>query len=506
MSQEPKRLDALIVDVEDSTTLLKLYVGRLVKAPSRAMFYPPLVEHTAEIAEAVGSLDGSVPGADYLVRIGRALSGLAREFEASQGATLERILTMQVGIDLLEAQLDHMLQHHEGNAPEVAAGLARIEESLAGEAVAAPDAEPAAHEPTVEERYEEDPFDEFALSDEFLDELMSGVDAAFGAPPSAEEPGPPPSLEPEPAAAEAIRRLEPGEVVPGPVTLTEAEEAGLKDLFSQIATSYVGPITDFIAKLRVGPVTTGWVDLCEPAVASMVRASASMGYANLQAALERFGALLAEARKASRVVDGDDRARVLAAYQHLAELLPGAFPLVEADPNAESEAIILNSLLKQIKGVGRVTIGRLFSAGLVTLEAFYVAEADDLAAAAGIRPSLAATICDRFEIYREVSELALDRDIVLRRLESLVQDLRGAQFEYKKATLEEWYTHQPSRAKARARRARQQTMWKINVALAELGELKLLNALKDEIYDKRLDRLARFIAAERAASAGGAAV
>lgn len=492
MAHEPKRLDALIVDVEDSTTLLKLYVGRLVKAPTRAMFYPPLVEHSREIVVAVDALDETVDGREYLVRIARLLRELAERFNAMQTATHERILTTQEAIDLLEAQLDHMLQGESGPAPEVASSLERLERTVAEETaspVAAPQNDRA---PAIEDRFEEDPFDEFALSDELLDDLMTGLDAAFAA-----AGGDDPVVVEAPAAAEP-HRFEPEAVEPGPVTLTEAEQQGLMELFSQIATSYVGPIIDFIGKLRVGPVATSWVDLCEPAIQSMARASESMGYEPLHRELERFGRLLEETRRRSRVVDGDDRAQVLASYHRLAELLPQTFPVVDPDPNAESEAIILNSLLKQIKGVGRVTIGRLFSAGLVSLEAYYVAQPDDLAAAAGLRPSLAATICDRFKMYRDVSELASDRDIVVRRLETLVQDLRAAQFDYKKATLEEWYTHKPSRAKAKARRERQQTMWKINVALAELGELESLNALKDEIYDKRIDRLEQFVAAESA--------
>jgi hypothetical protein len=178
-----------------------------------------------------------------------------------------------------------------------------------------------------------------------------------------------------------------------------------------------------------------------------------------------------------------------------------AFPLVEPDSNAESESIILNSLLKQIKGVGRVTIGRLFSAGLVSLESFYLAEPGDLAAASGIKVALAERICERFRNYRSVAELASDRGHVVRRLEQLVDELRSAQFEFKKATLEEWYTHAPSRAKAKSRRTRQQTMWKINVALAELGELVLLRALKDEVYDKRLERLEAYMDARRRSGA-----
>jgi len=507
MPQEPKRLDALVVDVEDSTTLLKLYIGRLMKAPWRSTFYPPLVEHSREIAEAVASLGESQSGREHLGRIATVLSTIVGAFDESTPATVEQLLRLQEGVDLLESQLDHMLRLEDGSAPEVLGSLARLEASHGPDVAAA--AAPA-HGPSrtasAEVHFEEDPFDDFALTDEFLDELVDGLDAVLDA--SVGTPNPPPAGEvaaPMPNEPVTEPKLDPSSVEPGRVQLSPAEEASLKELFSHIASSYVGPITDFVAKLRVGPVTTVWVDLCLPAVTSMVRASASMGYANLETALSSFASLLEGIRSGSRVVDSDNRARVLAAYQELAELLPATFPIVVADASSESESIILNSLLKQIKGVGRVTIARLFAAGLVSLDSYDVANPDDLAAATGLRVSLAVSICERFRAYRASARLATDAGAAVRELDALVAELRSAQFDFKKATLEEWYTHAPSRVKARARRARQLCMWKINVAIAELGEVEFLNAIKDEIYDKRLEKLATFVADREAAAAGGSA-
>lgn len=503
MSQDAKRLDSLIVDVEDSTTLLKLYVGRLVKAPSRAMFYPPLLEHTTEISSSISLLEQATPGRGYLVRIATVLVTAASEINGAQSATTETVLVLQEAIDLLEAQLDHMLRLDDGPAREVDSALERLEAFVGKGAAEAPAVEPSAavrSDAALGEIFDEDPFDEFAMSDDFLDELVGGFDAAFDATRTGL-----PEREDEEAAVRAVPAFAADTIQPGNVELSAAEEHALKELFSHIAASYVGPITDFIGKLRVGPVSTTWVDLCHPAVVSMSRATESMGYGQLQSALDTFGDLLVEARQSSRVVDGDTRVQVLTAYQHLAALLPATFPDVAPDPNAESESIILNSLLKQIKGVGRVTIGRLFSAGLVSLGSYDMADPGDLAAAAGLKPALAARICDLFRQYREVSELAKDQDIVMRRLEGLVGELRAAQFEYKKATLEEWYTHEPSRAKARARRVRQQTMWKVNVALAELGEVRLLNVLKEEIYDKRIERLKTLLEGRASGASGGSA-
>ncbi len=504
MPQDSKRLDSLIVDVEDSTTLLKLYIGRLMKAPARATFYPPLLEHASEISSAVNGLVHSTPGRDFLVRIGAVLTAVAADINQSQSATSERVLVLQEAIDLLEAQLDHMLRMEEGPAKEVASALERLESTVATAEHPKESVPPAVSvlaDAALGEIFEEDPFDDFAMSDDFLDELVSGFDAALDA--SLAGPSSVGATEYQPPSGPAFVTEE---IEPGNVALSPAEEQALKELFAQIASSYVGPITDFVGKLRVGPVSTTWVDLCHPAVTSMARASESMGYGNVRHALDAFGNLLVEVRQSSRVVDGDARVQVLTAYQHLAELLPATFPDVAPDPNAESESIILNSLLKQIKGVGRVTISRLFSAGLVTLESYDMADPGDLAAAAGLKPALAARICELFRQYREVSELSSDQDLVMRRLADLVSDLRSAQFEYKKATLEEWYTHEPSRAKAKARRIRQQTMWKVNVALAELGEVKLLNALKDEIYDKRIERLKVLLDGRAAGATGGTGI
>lgn len=504
MSQDSKRLDSLIVDVEDSTTLLKLYVGRLVKAPGRAMFYGPLVEHSTEIATAVSGLDSIVSGREFLIRIAHVLTTISNGINDAQAATAERVLELQEAIDLLEAQLDHMLRMEPDAAPEVVGTLDRLEAAIL---VAPPIVAPvpvdsaAKTDAALGEIFEEDPFDEFAMSDDFLDELVSGFDAAIEASIASR-----PAGDSVPEAESVVPAFVTNDIEAGRVALSESEEEALRELFAQIASSYVGPITDFIAKLRVGPVTTSWVELCQPAIVSMARASDSMGYANVRTALDAFGRLLAEVHDSSRVVDGDDRVRVLTAYQHLAELLPATFPDVAPDPNAESQSIILNSLLKQIKGVGRVTIGRLFSAGLVSLESYYVADPGDLAAAAGLKPALASRICERFRLYQNDSVLSTDQALALRRLGELVDELRAAQFEYKKATLEEWYTHQPSRAKAKARRTRQQTMWKVNVALAELGEIKLLNAVKDEIYDKRIERLRDFVDRRVAGASGGAAL
>ena len=99
MGQEPKRLDALVVDVEDSTTLLKLYIGRLLKAPGRTAFYPPLVEHGGEIVAAAEELDPTLSGRDALLGVARAIRDVAVE-KAGGKRTYMNMGTVGVGLGL----------------------------------------------------------------------------------------------------------------------------------------------------------------------------------------------------------------------------------------------------------------------------------------------------------------------------------------------------------------------------------------------------------------------
>ena len=78
--------------------------------------------------------------------------------------------------------------------------------------------------------------------------------------------------------------------------------------------------------------------------------------------------------------------------------MPQAFAL-DLD-RTQREAAILQSLLLQVPEVKKVTLDRLYAAGLTTLEAMFLATPGDIAATTGIPESLAEQIVERFQAYR----------------------------------------------------------------------------------------------------------
>ncbi len=79
--------------------------------------------------------------------------------------------------------------------------------------------------------------------------------------------------------------------------------------------------------------------------------------------------------------------------------MPKAFAL-DLDRNQRG-AIILQALLLQVPDVKKVTLDKMYAAGLTTLEAMFMATAGDIAATSGIPSELAERIVERFRSYRE---------------------------------------------------------------------------------------------------------
>lgn len=46
----------------------------------------------------------------------------------------------------------------------------------------------------------------------------------------------------------------------------------------------------------------------------------------------------------------------------------------------------------------------------------------------------------------------------------------------------------------RCRKARQETMWRINIALVELEQLDVLHEIRNAVFDKRIRRLEELVA------------
>jgi hypothetical protein len=477
-------LEAFVVGVEDHTTLLKLYLERLRRAPHNPAYHLAVCEHTDELLTAVRELrrdqDNLPPhtreGVEALLSLAEAGAALAlrlasfapeQQTSALDGLTqattcfVDMVRTMSDMGRVIEVSLTHQMTQ-------------RLQSFLAAPPSAAPDAATNQHTRriTTEVTFDgnEDPFDDLAvdIDDDFLDDVIGSLEGAFDAAthPTSEF-----------ALPEGVWQSETDPGVPPEV----------RQLFADIATGYVQPIKDFIAELRKGAFARDWLEACRPAVVNLRRASQSIAFTELSARLERLESVLLQDHS-----EGDRRRygrhwklRVLSAYADLEDYLPTTFFIPPAVTSSES--IVVTTLLKQVEGVGQKTIQKLFAAGMSRLESYTTGLPSDIAIAAGIKRTLAERICHRVQTYLRTRE-ANDTEGP-QRLLGLVEELKRRQFEFKQATLEEWYRRTDSTEKKRCRKARQETMWRISIALVELEQLDVLHEIRNAVFDKRIRRL-----------------
>jgi hypothetical protein len=281
--------------------------------------------------------------------------------------------------------------------------------------------------------------------------------------------------------------------VPGGPDALPTDLAEVRALFAQLAANHVRQVRDFLIDLRWGEATVEWIDICRPALRSLRRAAEKLELAELCTALDRFAETLASAQAGGgRSIDGDRRAAILAAYEALATLMPQAFSL-DLD-RSQREAVILQSLLLQIPEVKKVTLDKLYAAGLTTLEAMLLANPGDIAATTGLSEALAARIVERFRAYREqIQRLVPDATRAQERdaIAELTARLRREHYEYELAA-QSW-TREAADRKRELRKARARTLLDIQVVLARLGEVRRLEDIERLPFERKVAYLEAFL-------------
>ncbi len=273
------------------------------------------------------------------------------------------------------------------------------------------------------------------------------------------------------------------------VGLTDLAEVRI--LFAQLAANHVRQVRDFMIDLRWSEATVDWLPICEPALRSLRRAADKLELADLCESLDRFSVSLGEvASSGAKAVAGTAREGLLARYEELSKLMPQAFAL-DLD-RTQREAAILQSLLLQVPEVKKITLDRMYAAGLTTLEAMFLATPGDIAATTGIPEGLAAQIVDRFQAYRAQVKAtvpdatrAKDREHIA----ELTAKLRREHDEFERAAAS-WSS---GASKKELRKAREQTLLDISVALARLGEVDRLAQLERLPFEKKLAHLESFL-------------
>jgi hypothetical protein len=290
--------------------------------------------------------------------------------------------------------------------------------------------------------------------------------------------------------------------VAGPGTL-DTDLGDVHTLFGQIATNHMRQVRDFIIELRWGSTPKTWLAVCESSVESLRRAAEMLEFPALASGLgDLASAMQASAVTPAATIEGTERDRILSAHAELEAILPDTFAL-DGDRSLR-EATILHALLSQVPDVGKVTIDKLYAAGLTTLETMLLATAEDIVATTAISEVVAEHIVARFRRYRaEMASAAIDdtRTQERAKIASLVEELRRQNDAFERASAA--WTKDAIQQKKDILLARGQTALEIDLQLARLGEIALVRELERLPFARKLVALDAFLAAADTKYAAG---
>jgi hypothetical protein len=272
------------------------------------------------------------------------------------------------------------------------------------------------------------------------------------------------------------------------------DEAAVQELFRDIAAAYALPLKNFVFELQRHTATKDSIEFCRPILRSISSAAGSVNLPETVKRMTEFDTALSLGQTSSdHLLNGEIRQQILASYEVLAEVLPEAFRM---DSEAQQRGdIIIQSLLPQVTGIGCVTFDKLYQAGLGSLDMLFLANKEDLAAVTAIAPGLCESICNKVQQYRAEAEARARpaaQSGYRSRLIELVNELRD-QMNTEKTKREAGSETPAVDARRRRLRRRQQCFLEINVTLAELGELGLINQLKKLSFNQRLQVLDEYL-------------
>ncbi|HYO95012.1 MAG TPA: helix-hairpin-helix domain-containing protein [Polyangiaceae bacterium] len=328
--------------------------------------------------------------------------------------------------------------------------------------------------------------------------------APRAAPPPVEEPvltpaaAPPSQANPSPSTPrpllddidetfESILSSPPG----GSSELTSDELAEAQKLFLDISSSYLAPVRDLMIELTISEPSKEWLSVCRPSLQALKRAASDMLLTPLADALGTLSNAMEQTeRTTGTTIDARGRESLKSAYAPLVKLLPEAFEVNrERD---RREPIIVQALLRQVPDVRKVAIDRMLAAGLTSLEIFYKAKPTDIAEAAGISRELSERIVARFQRYRrEVGSIAPAprRTRELTQLSTLTRKLEEQNLAFDAAS-RAWSQADETR---RVRQERAATVLEIQLLLARLGEVALLEQLERVPFHRKAEELRRYL-------------
>lgn len=305
-----------------------------------------------------------------------------------------------------------------------------------------------------------------------------------------------------PLAAEVDAALDdllaPGAPVQRPSAAEEAaDRRAVAATFAEMAKVHAHPLREFMFQLSLGRTPRQWAPAARPVVAPLLAASQQIGLPELATALAAFDAALERAALEPSACIGDAASAALQeAYRQLNQHMPEAFAAIAQGDNRR--LILLESLLLQVPALHRRMLGKLYAAGLSSLAQLSQARPDELAAVTGIDRALAQRVVEhiqRFERERSGIDPSALRSHIGERLRTVIDRLTQLQTDFERAEQEE-----NGAAKRAARRGRDAAVLELEVLLAEVGDLPLIEELKRCPVRGKIKRVESYLREQRASA------
>jgi hypothetical protein len=279
-----------------------------------------------------------------------------------------------------------------------------------------------------------------------------------------------------------------------------AERAGdqraVAETFRALATEHAQHIRELMFQLSVGCTPRRWAGACRPIVAPLLDAATQIELLELKDALDAFDAALGRAAAGpTPYVDSDTASQLHALYTRLSAQMPEAFGAL--DKSDGRRLLLLESLLLQVPGMYRRTLEKLYAAGLSSLEQLNRAAPEELAAAAGIDTQLARAVTERIQRFERERGAAGGGDLRARAIERMRGSL--AELVQLHERFERAEQNEAAAEKRAARRAREAAALEVNLLLAELGELQVIEELRRSPMRDKIGRVERYLARAQAA-------
>jgi hypothetical protein len=299
-------------------------------------------------------------------------------------------------------------------------------------------------------------------------ELAASLDKAFDA-----------LVAPAPAGP---ARTDAGAVVPG--KSTAADIAALHATYAELAVEYCAPVRNVMIEVRWGEPPVAWLEFVRSPLASLRAMADQVGLQALAAALDHFTAAVDSALASGEpLVSAERRQLLLEAYADLPACLPRAFEL--EGERSRREPIILRSLLMLVPQVVPLDVEKFLAAGLTSLEAIARARPEEIAAVTGLAAPVAAEIV---ELMRTEGTLAaVDAAEERKRLAALVSQLAAEHLALERAAA--GWSAECQTEKRRLRRQRAQTLLRIKMSLARLGDVDRVDRLERLPFSRKIEAL-----------------